>query len=362
MKKTETDNKCPNCGSQLQYDSETKNLKCISCRSLFDIESFGSGDLDEEEQDYYKMLSELKEKQLTKKVVSSLSCKNCGASLRHDDNTTSTTCPFCGSNYVIETNLEEEVIPISGIIPFSVSKEECNLQFHNWIKHKFFVPSRFKKSQFALDIHPVYLPFWTFDMNCYTKYRAKRGDHEYIIVRKKDAEGREVIDRKRVTHWSYRWGVCNNNFDDIMVLGSKDQKNRYYINKACNFNFNEMEKFNSDFLVGYSSEKISLSLEDGFNRAREIIAPQIEKTIEYDVGGDEVRILSYHTKYEDITFKQILVPMYNGIYDYNGRKYAFVMNGQTSKFAGGCPISWVKVMAFVFIIVLIVAIVAILFI
>ena len=101
------------------------------------------------------------------------------------------------------------------------------------------------------------------------------------------------------------------------------------------------------FLVGYQGEKISVPLEEGFEQAKKIASRKIEDTIEDDVGGDEVRILSYDTIYEDITFKQIMGPVYNGIYYYNGTKYSFVMNGQTGTFAGSYPMSGVKIFFFV---------------
>lgn len=279
--------------------------------------------------------------------MSSLNCKNCGAVLRHDGNTTSTVCPFCGSSHIIKTNLEEEVIPITGIVPFSINKKECNIQFHKWIKNKFFAPKKFKDSKFELDLYPIYLPYWTFDMECYTEYEARRGDYEYVWVEKKDAQGNTVRERERKIHWSYRSGSCRDSFDDIMVLGSTNNNNHYYIRRVCKFDFNSMEKFNSKFLVGYAGEKISLPLDQGFEEAKRSIQHKINHSIEWDVGGDEVRILSKHTQYEDVTFKQVLVPIYNGLYSYNGKQYNFVMNGQTAQFAGGYPTSAAKIFVFI---------------
>ena len=347
MENNQVNSKCPNCGSTLVYDPETRNLKCVSCSSVISIESLGRGKLDEEEQDYFAMVNELRETKLEKKMVSSLNCDNCGASLMHDGNTTSTVCPFCGSSHIIEKNVEEEVIPIAGVVPFNMDKKECNKHFHNWIKGKFFAPSAFKNSRFELDLYPIYLPFWTFDMECYTEYRAERGDYYYVTVEKEDINGNKRRERERRTRWSYRSGHCHNSFDDIMVLGSTNQRNYYYINRVAKYDFNNMEKFNPQFLIGYQGEKISLPLEEGFMQAKQSVKWKIENTIEHDVGGDEVRILHMHTMYDDVTFKQVLVPVYNGLYSYNGKQYHFVMNGQTGKFAGGAPVSAIKVTAFV---------------
>ena len=362
MENNSTNSKCPNCGSNLEYDAKINRLKCVSCDSSFEVESLGTGKLDEEEQDYEAMLEKMKSTHLKKATVASLNCKNCGANLNHNENTTSTVCPFCGSSHIIETNLEEEIIPISGIVPFGINKTDCNSYFHNWIKGKFFAPNKFKNAKYEIDLYPVYLPFWTFDMECYTRYHAKRGDYEYRWVEKRDADGNVRREREREIRWSYRSGSCTNSFDDVMILGSENHNNRYYINKVSRFNFERMEKFNSQFLIGYPSEKISLPLEEGFKQAQAAVQPKIRQTIEWDVGGDECRILSCSTEYSDVTFKQVLVPIYNGIYSYNGKQYNFVVNGQTAKFAGGYPTSWVKIFAVIAAIIIFMATIGILFI
>ena len=351
MNDNKINSKCPNCGSQLEYNTEANKLKCISCDSLFEIDSLGVGDLDEEELDFHEALNKLRENKLEHQVVTSFNCQNCGAVLSQNENTTSVVCPFCGSSHVIEQRLEEEIIPISGIVPFRFNKKQCNDKFHSWLKGKLFVPNKFKNTSFELDIYPIYLPFWTFDMECFTRYQAKRGDHRYVTVTKTDAQGNKRRERERVTDWSFRTGTCRNSFDDILVMGSKEQKSCYHIYKVCNFDFNSMEKFNTKYLVGYQSEKISLPLEEGFEKAKASVKFQIERTIEYDVGGDVVRILHYNTSYTDITFKQVMVPVYNGMYSYNGKKYSFVMNGQTGKFSGSSPVSVSKILALVFSIV-----------
>jgi hypothetical protein len=146
-----------------------------------------------------------------------------------------------------------------------------------------------------------------------------------------------------------------------MILGSTNQINYRYINRVRNFNFEHMEKFNPQFLVGYHGEKISLPLDEGFKQAKQDVQWIIRNTIERDVGGDEVRIINMHTQYNDVTFKQVLVPIYNGLYTYKGKQYHFVMNGQTGQFSGGSPTSVAKVVGFIFMILAIVLVVVLFF-
>ena len=334
---------CPNCGSQLRYHTKLKQLKCISCSSVFDIESLGKGKLDHLEDDYFETIKRLRETKLVKETITSLNCKNCGAMVKNGDNVHSTVCPFCGSNHVFEEQIEEEVIPITGVIPFNISKRECNEKFHKWIKGKFFAPSAFKNTKFELDLYPIYLPYWTFDMKCITDYEGSRGEYYYEEHVREDSEGNKTVERERKTRWYHADGTVYNSFDDVLVLGSTNEKNRYYIAKVSRYNFEEMQQFNPKFLMGYVSERISLPLIDGFKKAQESVDFSIRNSIDWDIGGDEQRIYHYHTKHEDVTFKQVLVPVYNGLYSYQGKQYNFVMNGQTGQFAGGHPTSGAKI-------------------
>ena len=104
-----------------------------------------------------------------------------------------------------------------------------------------------------------------------------------------------------------------------------------------------MEKYQEKFLLGYYSERPSISLETGFNESQKVMMDTIRRLCIEDMGGDTYRDLKFNVKYSDVTFKQIMAPIYNGQYKYNNKKYNFMCNGQTGKFAGKYPISPLKV-------------------
>ncbi|MGI9501260.1 MAG: zinc ribbon domain-containing protein, partial [Geminicoccaceae bacterium] len=63
----------------------------------------------------------------------------------------------------------------------------------------------------------------------------------------------------------------------------------------------------------------------------------------HDIGGDSQRIHDIQTRYGDISFKHILLPVWVASYRYGGKAYQFVVNGQTGEVQGERPYSWIKI-------------------
>ena len=78
------------------------------------------------------------------------------------------------------------------------------------------------------------------------------------------------------------------------------------------------------------------------------------------IGGDTYRDLRFNTNHFDVTFKQIMLPIYSGYFEYTNKNYNFIVNGQTGKIAGKCPISPLKVTILVLFILTIVILIGLL--
>jgi hypothetical protein len=65
--------------------------------------------------------------------------------------------------------------------------------------------------------------------------------------------------------------------------------------------------------------------------------------IRQDIGGDEQRILTKKTQYDDIKFKHLLLPAYVSAYNFKGKLYRFMVNARTGEVQGERPYSWIKI-------------------
>ena len=351
--------KCPNCGSELKFLPGTKKIKCISCDSEFDIQSLGTGKLDDEEVNYLDTLKKIQNAAITHQKQRTIHCQDCGGLILLNERTVSVQCPFCGSNRVVVEDKENEIIKINGIVPFLLNENDVKKQFHLWIKKKFFAPKKFKKGQLHPSYSAFYIPFYTFDAKTDSNYTGYRGDYYYTTRTVHTKNGTKVVS-ERHTRWNYRTGRIQIHFDDILINGTNNYLNQY-VSKIASYDFAKMEKFQEKFLLGYYTEKPSISLEQGFESAKTTMMENIKIACIKDIGGDTYSNLNFKTNFSDVTFKQIMAPIYNGHYTYKNKKYNFLCNGQNGKFVGNYPISTAKIIVIVFLSLLVVALVFLLF-
>jgi hypothetical protein len=222
-----------------------------------------------------------------------------------------------------------------------LTEDDVKKKFKDWIKGKLYAPRKLKKGKLYPSFKGFYIPYYTFDSDTISNYTGYRGDYYYTtrVIHTKD--GTRTV-RERHTRWTFTSGVVDNSFDDVLIPGVNN-KFKSYVDDISYFDFSLMEKYQEKFLLGYYSERPSISLETGFNESQKVMMDTIRRLCIEDMGGDTYRDLKFNVKYSDVTFKQIMAPIYNGQYEYNSKKYNFMCNGQTGKFAGKYPISPLKV-------------------
>jgi len=102
-------------------------------------------------------------------------------------------------------------------------------------------------------------------------------------------------------------------------------------------------------------------LAEGFERAKQVMAPVIESDVRADIGGDEQRIYSLDTQYRETTFKHLLLPIYAGAYRFNNKLFQIVVNGRTGEIQGDRPYSVWKIALLVVAMLLLILILVLLF-
>jgi hypothetical protein len=101
--------------------------------------------------------------------------------------------------------------------------------------------------------------------------------------------------------------------------------------------------YNDKLLSGFRTQSYQVDLVEGLKIAKTRMEPQIRATIMSDIGGDEQRIHTMNTAYNDITFKHILLPIWISSYKFKDKVYRFLVNGQTGEVQGERPYSALKI-------------------
>ncbi len=343
--------RCSNCGSTLRYSPGDKSVVCPNCGTVNEI-THTDESLDKawEEKDLLKELQRLKSTNLEAQDKQVIKCAACGAEVEFNRPIISAECPYCGSPIILSPEQIPRPIKPQGIVPFAITKEEAAERYSHWARKKWFAPNKFRHYASApRNLAAMYMPYWTYDATTITQYRGQRGDYYYVTETYYENGEQKTRERLEI-RWTPARGTVRVDFDDVLVPATR---NVSYFPSAESFDLQEMKPYDARLLSGFYSEAYTIDLDQGFEYAKELMDPVIISEIRRDIGGDEQRINWYNTRYQDLTYKHILLPVYHSAYKYKHKEYPFVINGQTGKVNGKYPVSFWKVLWTILIVLLI---------
>lgn len=162
--------KCISCGAELVFDPKTQKLKCEYCRSEYDPKEY----------------EEKSKKAIENTVDSNLyTCTQCGAKLLTFDDTAITFCSYCGSSMVLDSKIKQKHVP-ELVVPFKITKEECEKLYKKKIKKYLFAPKSMKDDITISKFRGIYMPFAIYDVEHHgnqihrgSKYAYHIGNYDY---------------------------------------------------------------------------------------------------------------------------------------------------------------------------------------
>ncbi len=325
---------CKQCGAMLEFEPGTRALKCQYCGMLNEI---AESEIAIEEIDYAKQLLELQQMQ-PKTDATVIHCDGCGSESTLPDGQASGSCPFCG-RAVVATSITRTVIKPKALLPFAIKSDRAKASFDQWLNGLWFAPGDLKKHADAGGLKGVYLPAWTYDANTISDYTGERGEH-YFETQSFNAmvNGKSVRQTRQVqkTRWHIAAGRVGNQFDDVLVLADRSLPDDLR-GKLNGWDLPSLVPYADDYLSGFVAQTYQVQLPEGFEIARGIMEQTIRATVRSDIGGDEQRIHSLQTQYNDITFKHVLLPVWISAYRFRGQTFRFVINGRTGSVFGQRP-------------------------
>ena len=98
-----------------------------------------------------------------------------------------------------------------------------------------------------------------------------------------------------------------------------------------------------EYLAGFQAEKYQVELAEGFEIARNMMKDPINATVCRDIGGDVQSVHSIDSRYLDVTFKHLLLPVWVSAYRFRETVYRIVINARTGEVQGERPYSVWKI-------------------
>lgn len=340
--------KCKDCSAFLTYAPGTEHLTCQYCGAKNDIEVKKAVTV---ELDFERFLSQNATGQ-AEEQISTVKCDGCGASTTLAPNVTSDNCPFCATPLVISKGSIKSIIKPKYMLPFKIERKKADGLFTGWVGGLWFAPSDLKGyAQNSVNkLNGMYLPYWTYDANTATDYTGSRGDYYNETESYTDSEGKSQTRTVKKTRWTSAYGRVRNSFDDVLVCASKALPDS--MTRALEpWDLPEMVDYNDSFLSGFKTESYQVDVKQGFEVAKKVMEEEIRSTVKSDIGGDDQKIATINTTYNDITFKHILLPIWISAYRYNDKVYRFTINARTGEVHGERPYSAMKIILFILVII-----------
>jgi len=345
--------KCTSCGANVAYEPGTAHLTCQYCHHTIDIRSANLAEHANQELDLNQYLHDV-EHAAPKVERNVVSCSGCGATTELKANAVSGICPFCETPLVIEQSSLQSLIKPAGLLPFAIDKKVATDNFKTWVSSLWFAPNELKKKSASLDhFKGIYLPFWTYDSNTDSHYNGQRGTYYYVDVSYRDKEGNSKTRRERRTSWTSVSGFVSQSFDDVLIPATSSVPEDK-LNALQPWDLGDLVDYKDEYISGYLCESYSTDLKTGYQQAKVIMDAQIRDAIRSDIGGDEQRISSVSTQYNQVTFKHLLLPTWVSAYRYKRKVFQVLVNARTGEVQGERPWSWVKISAAAFSVALVV--------
>lgn len=259
-------------------------------------------------------------------------------------------CPLCDlpcepchiPNRAYETHGDKHS-QLFRMLPFQVTRDAAFAHLQQWLRARWFVPHGFLQQRTWLHrCQSMYMPYWLYGCDTKTRYSGERGDDFYIDVTRTNSDGKSVTQPERRTSWRSVSGFVPTRCQDVLVPAA------HVISTA---RLHQLEPWDLRLQVDDQADCLSVDvcvdfqvdMAAGYARAKERMQAEIEHAIRLDIGGDAQRIHHKETQYLDVIEQPLQLPVWVLAYQYQGKLFQVLINGQTGKVQGAHPYCWLKI-------------------
>ncbi|MBQ8187080.1 MAG: hypothetical protein IJ037_09475 [Clostridia bacterium] len=323
--------KCPNCGGQVEFNSQTQNMKCPYCDSEFAVESLHAMDesLQDEKPDdmQWNTGSSSEWTDSDTEGMRSYLCQSCGGEIVCDEHTAASACPYCGNPVVMTGNLAGTLKP-DLVIPFKIDKKAAKEALKRHTTGKKLLPKIFSDENHLEEIQGIYVPFWLFDADADVQLRFKGtknriwSDHNYNYT--------------ETQFYSVQRGGSMS-FAAVPVDSSAKMPDDL-MESIEPYDMKDAVDFRTAYLSGYLAEKYGSTADECIPRANERVKKTAQAVFQSQAQGYTTLIPEQtNVQLRNGTVKYVLLPVWILHTKWNDETYTFAMNGQTGKFVGNLP-------------------------
>lgn len=321
--------KCPCCGAALAFSPDKQKLYCDSCGNEYEVETMRQYAEEEPAEEKDLKWEKRKEAETAKRTAEGLYiCPSCGAEIEADENTVSTSCPYCDNVVVIRDTVSGKFEP-DMMIPFQVEGDKAQQMLESFCKGKRLLPRNFRNRSYLKNLKGYYVPYWLFDCDA-------RADMSFDATRTRMWSDADYDYVETSYYLVKRAGTME--FYHVPVDGSMEMADET-TESIEPFDYSGLTEFHPAYLAGYETDKYDVASHVAEQRAKERIYQTAESVLRGTVNGyDTVTTRHRQIVSESGKVHYVLLPVWLFETVYNGKKYQFAINGQTGKMVGELPV------------------------
>ena len=337
VKKAVLDFKCPNCGATTAYSVAADGLRCEYCGYYEPPQHEIVGKGAQEFEFKVETLEQAQQARGWGEARKVLQCQDCNAHTTLPVTSLTYTCPFCGSNKVIQQEAAQDALRPRFLIPFQITAEGCRPIAHEWLGSSWMTPGDLKRLASVADFIPIYLPFWTFDAVASADWRAQVGHTKTVSYH---SGGKRKT--RTVTVWRWESGHARRTFDDLPVPGTRRISN-LLLNRIKAYELRALVSYDPKYLAGMAAQAYDVELDAAWNVARGEMREETRSDCRGQASTSRIRNFSMTLDFSAESWRYVLLPVYIAVYRYGDAAYQVMLNGQTGVIAGQRPVDWTKV-------------------
>ncbi len=302
--------KCKNCGGNVVYEPSRGHMYCPHCESLDSEDAVQGGSLTQ--------------------------CAVCGAPLAVRQYASSGRCEHCGSYLVFNERVEGEYEPC-WILPFCLNKDSAVEAMEREFGRRLFTPTDFMSTKSLEKMEGRYVPFWLYDYQAHYDFAGEgtvvrswtSGDTEYVETSYYEVIRQMDVDFDRIpADASYELA------DGVMDLMEP-------------YDYGALTDYAPKYMSGFYGEIYNQDARELEERAKAKAREASEELLRGSLQGyTGMRTLDRKLEMHADGVHYALMPVWQYLYRYRGKTYAFHINGQTGKVVGTTPVSRGKVLAY----------------
>lgn len=330
--------KCPQCGANTAFSAADGGLTCSHCgyyeapdktvvgrraqKFEFTVETMQQAA--EAPQDWDTNRKEM-------------ACQDCGALTSVPPENLTHTCPFCGSNKVIQREAPQDVLRPRYLIPFKLETTACANLARTWMGSSWMTPASLRSNAMLSNFTAIYLPYWTFGALTKADWRAEVG-HDRVEYYYDRGERKQ----RTVTDWRWESGNVQLKIEDLLVAGAS-RLSALLLDKIKNFEMSSLAPYEAKYLAGLQAQGYDIPLEKAWETGRQEMRERTRQACVAQASTSKVRNFSMSLNFANEAWRYILLPVYLNTYHYEGKVFQIMVNGQTGAVSGQRPVDWNKI-------------------